>query len=357
MEKVNFAPAPLFKTAIDNSSYYEALFSCWRKRPESEPCKSQRGAASKKWSAALNKRTADRLPPEELKLLNLCNQYTAQGREAAVSDDPPLALRCFALASRICSRPEFSAEGRLLALASREASEAYLDFCCGDYEQSATRMEHALSLNEELERTYQYHLLFAQRIHLIGNLVRIRAFSGRLKAAMKLASELFIYLSGQSDEMPGYWHGKQREAVEEDVIEWQTAQVLSEVALCSGTEESANAISEIHSFFFDSSVLAASRQWSSELRDWFLLKRLFLADQRRQFLHHALLFLEQGQQRWPLFWFITIVDAARACFDNEADGLREEITRAARTWNYVPRAFRGKLLVTPLSEQPETGFH
>ena len=337
--------------------FSNAVFSCWKKRPESEPCKSKRGAASKKWRAALNKKMADRLPPEELKLLNLCNQYSGQGREAAVSGDLSIALRFFALASRMCVHPQFSAEGRLLALANREAAEAYLDFCCSDFEQAIVRMERALSLNAELELSCQYDLLFAQRIHLVGNLVRVRAFAGKMGEAMKLAADVLIYLSGQSDEMPGYWRGEQRHAIEEDVIEWQTAQVLSEVALLSGMEDSQSSINDIHSFFFHSSVLSASESWSSELREWFLLKRLFLANQREQFLHDSLLFLETGQQRWPLFWFTTIVDAARACLDDVGRQFREEIMQATRTWTYVPRAFRGKLLVSPLPGHSEAEFH
>ena len=358
MDKVTFAPAPLSNAFFTQGSYSETqrsygetLLSCWEKRTESESCKSQRGVASKKWQAALNKRIADRLPPEELKLLNLCKQYSSQGREASASEDMATALRCFAVASSLCIRPQFSAEGRLLALANREAAEAYLDFCCNDFDQAAVRIERALSFNAELEHSYSYELLFAQRIHLIGNLVRIRAFSGKMKEAMKLASDVLIYLSGQSDEMPGYWVGEQRHAIDEDVIEWQMAQVLSEVALLSGIEDSRNCISDLNSFFFNSSILSASHLWSSELREWFLLKKLFLADERERFLHDALLFLEKGQQQWPLFWFTTLVDAARASLDDESWRLREELGQAARTWNYVPRAFRGKLLMSRLPAQ------
>src|SRR6478752_7686113 len=160
MDKVNFAPAPLSNSFVSYTSFSEALFSCWKQRPESESCKSKRGAASKKWKAALNKRIADRLPPEELKLVNLCNQYSAQGREAAVSEDLSSALRWFALTSKICAHPQFGAEGRLLALANREAAEAYLDFCCSDFEQAAMRIESALGYIAKLEHSYHYDLLF-----------------------------------------------------------------------------------------------------------------------------------------------------------------------------------------------------
>lgn len=261
MDKVNFAPAPSSNAFLTQQSYSETqrsysenLISLLKERPDSESCKSHRGVASKKWQAALNKRIADRLPPEELKLLTLSKQYSSQGREASASEDIATALRYFALASRLCTGPQFSAEGRLLALANLEAAEAYLDFGCNDFDQAAVRIERALSLNAELEHSYHYELLFAQRIHLLGNLVRIRAFSGKMKEAMKLASDVLVYLSGQSNEMPGYWRGEQRHAIDADVIEWQTAQLLSEVALLSGMADSRNFISDIHSFFFNSAI-------------------------------------------------------------------------------------------------------
>jgi hypothetical protein len=276
-----------------------------------------------------------------------CLACLKDARHAAGFGTMEDACRAFAEARILSGSDKLKPEIRIMLQAQLAASEAYLSYSCGDYEEATQFLREALACDAVLEKDFGYHLIFANQLHLVNNVIRVKGLSGDIRGALELARDVVLYTGRITDAVPGFWSGNHLDGLKPDMITYNTGMLLAEVALlmvCTDYD-AACAASEV--FFDDPAVQAVSQNWLPQFREWLEVKHAFLSDSPRRYLQDCYRFLSNGQGYWPLLWIITLVDAVAIAMSEAPEPgtfLRREVLISVRGSKYMPGTFKGARL-------------
>jgi hypothetical protein len=263
-----------------------------------------------------------------------------------------MAERAFAVARVPLQLGKLSPEGSLLYKSFQEQAEAYLDYCCDDFDQARHRISEALAIDAVLEEEYGYDMLL-HRIHLVHNLVRIDARCMCFARAIELACQILSYLEGALEVLPipGAW-GCDRVARQSlELVTATFAQITREIALILAGKNRQLA-RDLFAVVSAHVQLQANDRCHCHPRAcaWFLVKQAFVNNDVVTFLERASLFLAEGRAEARSLWYATVVDLVALCDElnlPDSELVRQEIARDAVTWKDFPQKFSSLLGVYP----------
>lgn len=282
---------------------------------------------------------------EQLMVLR-CAQLAGKARASAGIGDIAVSCQLFGFARSLGDRKELSEEGRLRCRLEVAAAEAYLDYYCGDFEQAQIKLFESLSAAQELEDRFGYELLHVHRIHLLNNLVKVRAREGHLTRAMELAAKIILYLQDKAimSGVPGSWGAPYSRHLRMEDRQFLSGQLVAEIAaavIAASTDE-------LHHAF----TLLLDRvdmdqfhpSWQPESYVWVRLKALReTSNDLPGYARRCLRYLEQGPGKAPLLWHLTALDVATACENLEkrdAAFFKYEVLTDIKAMHSLPRNIR-----------------
>ena len=272
-----------------------------------------------------------------------CGYWLKKGRQAARLGESGDSCRALTVIRRLCESGRLLEDSRLACLAQLNAAEAYLDYCCGDYQQASERLREAVECDSILETRFGYGIIFAHRLHLLNNLIRVKGLAGELPYALQLARDILSYLSGISDSVPAFWEGRFRDKLFSPVRAFSVSQLFSEVTLLLSITEFDAARTAGSTFFNDERLAEASAQWAPQLQGWFALKKLFYGGAATGYLRSCCRFVANGSREGSLLWHAAFMDAsgvAEILFPPEGAQFRREVLAGFAQAPYVSKFFR-----------------
>lgn len=289
----------------------------------------------------------DRQPAINRLISDKCLLQLKEARQSAAAGGIEDACRFIAQARISSTSDRLKPEIQILLTAQRAASEAYLEYCCGDYEQAEVFLREAISCDSILEDNYGFRLFFANRLHHMNNLVRTRGLSGNLKESMILARDVALYSGRVVNRVPGFWEGGLLDAMPTGMVEASTGELLSQIALLLSSASHAQCCEAATMFFEDWNLIGLAEKWPEQLRQWFYVKHEYLCNDPHRFLETCCTFVARGQGDWPLLWIMVIVDAAviaTSLILPAAEMLRREVLQTVASSKYIPHIFKGNRL-------------
>lgn len=297
------------------------------------------------WTRDVRGRVRARLPQDDQRVLAQCRYYYTKGRIAAGAGRTMDACEHFAQARRLEAAPAIATEARLLCGADLAAAEAYLDYCCGDYDSALTWLETARARDGRLEEECGYHLLLAHRIHVTAVIARVFGRAARVADAITLARDVLRYIGGRGATLPG-GHGRSPITVlPPRMIEWAIWQHLCEVAFVLATlsPQAARRVADL--VIEDPDAIACSANWPAQAREWLALQRTFFHADAREVLRACAAFVAAGPRQNAAVWRLAALDAA-AVLEHypQWSSVRREILDGVSQWKAAPRSQRSALL-------------
>jgi hypothetical protein len=297
------------------------------------------------WTREVRGRVKARLPLDDQRVLAQCRYYYTKGRAAAGAGHTIEACEFFAQARRFAATPALAAEACLLCGADLASAEAYLEYCCGDYDSALTWLDMARARDGQLEEEYGYRLLLAHRIHVTAVIVRVIGRAARAAEALTLARDVLRYIGGRGATLPGGHGQSQITALPPRMIEWAIWQHVCEVAMLLATMSRQDARRVAPLVFEDPETIACGRDWPAQAREWFALQRTFLHADAREVLQGCAAFVAAGPRQNAALWRLAALDAA-AVLEHypQWSSVRREILDGVSQWKAAPRPQRSALL-------------
>ncbi len=282
------------------------------------------------------------LPLTDRLLMRCGAKARSEGLLAARRGHLVIAERYFAEARATLESNRLSFEGKLLYKSFLEQSQAYLDYCRGDFDRVHTRTLEALAIDILLEEEYGYDILLLHRIQLLHNLVRTDARCMRRDSALQLASQLLGYLAGRLEVLPilAAWGFDRLARQPKELVGVMFAQITGEVALILAGEnrQFVGKLFAVVTRYLDDSTDDNSLP-HPQANAWLLMKQAFVKNDISTFLEHSSKFLAQGRADTPLLWYATVIDLVDMCDTNvpESELVKQEVFKDATTWKYLPQ--------------------
>jgi hypothetical protein len=294
-----------------------------------------------------------RLPLKEQLLMRRCEQARRQGLLAARRGHIATADQLLGESRAILHSEKLSVESSLICKSFQAATEAYLDYRRGAFDQARARVHEALAIDVVLEEEYGYKILHLHRVQLVHNLMRIDARCARFEDAIDLGCRLLSYLEGSSEilPVPGSWDSAKIASLPPEIVAAMFAQVTSEIALVLAGKDRRVA-RDLFLVAIRHAQLEATGNCHHYPRPhaWFQIKQSFVDNNVDIFLDRASQFLADGRGDTPLLWYAIAVDLVVWCDDldlPEAELVKLEIARDAITWEYLPPTLRPLLAIHP----------
>jgi len=331
-------------THLSSTEIVETILRCVESKPTAK--ESIRTAPSQ-WISDWMDNVFPTLPPVNRSVSKRCLGRLNDAREAARVGTLEEASGCLAEARLMAISDLLRPEIQVFLQAQLAASEAYVAYCYNDYEEAGVQLREALRQDAVLEAEFGYRLIFANRLHLVNNLIRVTALSGDIACALRLTRDVTLYLGRITDRVADFWCGDYLSALHPDMIAVASGQLFSEVALLMASIDYESACLFGSELFDNLAVQSVSTRWQNQCREWFEVKRTFLFDTSNTFLERCSSFVVKGQGDWPLLWTMALVDAVPVAM-SEAPRvgalLRPAVLREVRNSKYVPGLFKGAKL-------------
>jgi cellobiose-specific phosphotransferase system component IIA len=288
---------------------------------------------------------AARCTPEEISHYGRFRSQRRDGLQAARQGNYSDAQAKFALARR-CLREIDTADVRLVGASSYLAAVAYLRYRQLKPAQARRLAEHALTIDVRLETEFALGLIYAHRIQLAHNLVRVEARFGTAQEAIKLAVVLLEQLEGRSNARPTShpWEPADHKKVDSTQRRLLFNLVISDIALLQ--LEAGPHVAREASNIYQRHLAHCSQEQQKLFTDghtWLTLRVNLNNNTIPESLNLASEYLERGPREVPILWYETAMSAAlELCKSHvtEARALGERILEEGTRLPFAPKVIR-----------------
>lgn len=288
---------------------------------------------------------AARCTPEEISHYDHFRNQRRDGLQAARQGNYSDAQAKFSLARR-CLREIGTADVRLVGASSYLAAVAYLRYLQLKPTQARRLVEHALTIDVRLENEFALGLIYAHRIQLAHNLVRVEARFGTAREAIKLAVVLLEQLEGRSSARPTShpWEPADHKKVDTILRRLLFNIVVSDIALLQ--LEAGPRVAREASNIYQRHLVHCSEKKQKPFTDghvWLILRANLNNVALPELLNLASEYLERGPRDVPVLWYETAMSAAlQLCKSHatEARALGEKILEEGTQLPFAPKMIR-----------------
>lgn len=288
---------------------------------------------------------ASRCTREEFLHYGRFKQQRREGLKAAREGKFLVARSAFDLA-RGCLRKIDTAEARLVGASSYLAAIAYLQYQQLKPGQARRLVERALAIDVRLESDFALEIMYAHRIQLVHNLVRVEARLGSARAAIDLGVTLLEQLEGRINASPTShpWDQGDHRKVDATQRRLLFNLVISDIALLqlqagAHLTEEASAIYQRHLAYCSEE----QRELFADGHAWLILRVNLKSFTIPESLNLASEYLEKGVRDIPILWYETAMSAAlqlRNSDEPEARHLGEKILAEGAQLPFAPKPIR-----------------
>lgn len=268
-----------------------------------------------------------------------------EGLKAAREGRFPAARLDFNLA-RGCLRKIDTAEVRLVGASSYLAALAYLQYRQLKPAQARRLVEQALTIDVRLENEFALGIVYAHRIQLVHNLVRVEARFGTTRGAIDLGVALLELLEGRINNSPTNHPWDQCDHRKLDVTQRRFLfnMVVSDIALLQlqAAPHFAEEASDIYQRHL-AHCPKEQRQLFTDGHAWLTLRANLKNHAVPESLNLASEYLERGARDVPILWYETAMSAAlqlRNSDKPEARNLGENILEEGARLPIAPKSIR-----------------
>lgn len=288
---------------------------------------------------------AARCTPEEISHYGRFKSQRRDGLQAARQGNYSDAQAKLALARR-CLREIDTADVRLVGASAYLAAVAYVRYRQLKPAQARRLIEHALTIDVRLEKEFALDLIYAHRIQLAHNLVRVEARFGTAQEAIKLGVVLLEQLEGRSNARPTShpWEPADHKKVDSTPRRLLFNLVVSDIALLQ--LEAGPHVAREASNIYQRHLAHCSQEQQKLFIDghtWLTLRANLNNNTIPESLNLASEYLERGPREVPVLWYETAMSAAlQLCQSHvtEARALGERILEEGTRLPFAPKVIR-----------------
>lgn len=330
-------PAATLAVAIQrfHAAYVNGIPELWRRQ-------SGRLSAS---DDQLKELLAARCTRGELLHYDRFKQQRREGLKAA-REDRFSAARSDLNSARRSLRKIDTTEVRLVGASSYLAALAYLQYRQSKPAQARRLVEHALAIDVRLENEFALGIMYAHRIQLVHNLVRVEARFGTARGAIDLGVALLEQLEGRIDASPtshpwDHCDHRKVDATQRRLLFNLTISDIALLQLQAGPQLAAEA-----SGIYQRHLAHCSKEQRKLFADghvWLTLRANLESYTIPESLNLASEYLERGARDVPILWYETAMSAAlqlRNYDKSEARDLAEKILDEGTRLPFAPKSIR-----------------
>lgn len=288
---------------------------------------------------------ASRCTREEFLHYGRFKQQRREGLKAAKEGRFLAARADFNLARR-CLRKVETAEVRLVGASSYLAAVAYLQYRQLKPAQARRLAEQALTIDVRLESEFALGIMYAHRIQLVHNLVRVEARFGSSRRAIELGVALLDQLEGRLNASPTShpWDQCDHKKVDATQRLLLFNLVTSDMALLQ-LQAGPHLIEEVSSVYQRhlAHCPTEQRQQFADGHAWLSLRANPQSYTIPESLNVASEYLERGARGTPILWYEAAMSAALQLRDSgkpETRGLGEKILEEGSQLPFAPKSIR-----------------
>ena len=211
------------------------------------------------------------LPELEADLFDRCSKLYSNGRAKAAAGDFSSSCRLFASARVMCDRSPMGPGSRTLSLARLSAAEAYLDYCCGDFEAAILRLRCAVQHYSDLSRIVFEPVIAMAQLHLVISSIRVQYLAHGPVAALDVARRCILFFEGHKANLPEIDHMPEPATIPLQARIYGARRVIDELALLTASIPSSDHESCLP-FFADELLGTGGPCIPAEVLAWFAFK-------------------------------------------------------------------------------------
>lgn len=262
-----------------------------------------------------------------------------EGRFSAARSDLNIARRCL--------REIDTVEVRLVGASSYLAALAYLQYQQRRPVQARRLVEQALTIDVRLENEFAIDIIYAHRIQLVHNLVRVEARFGTVQGATDLGMAVLEQLEGRVDAGPTShpWDQYDHRKVDATLRHLLFTMVISDIALLQ-LQAGPHSVVEASGTYRRHLAHCPEEQWQlfADGHAWLTL-RASPSHTIPESLNFASEYLERGVRASPILWYETAMFAAlqlRNTDTSAARDLSENILEEGTRLPFTPKSIRAR---------------
>ncbi len=332
-------PASALAVAIErfHAAYVNGISELWQRQP----------ARPSAFDDQLKTLLKQRCNGEEFLHYGRFKQQRREGLKAAKEGRFAAARADFNVARRYLRKIDTS-EVRLVGASSYLAALAYLQYRQLRPAQARRLVEQALTIDVRLENEFTLGVMYAHRIQLVHNLVRVEARFGTAQDAIELGVSLLEQLEGRINACPTNHPWDQYDHRKLDATQRRLLfnMVISDIALLQmqadpHVTEQASDIYQRHLAYCPQE----QRQLFADDHAWLTLKANSKSYTIQESLDLASEYLERGARDSPILWYEIAMSAALQLRNSGKPAVRdlgENILEEGTRLPFAPTSVRAR---------------